>query len=470
MGGRANKTSPTKISNPRRNGSRTIKKLRLRPRKPNPIYKTRNHNRHRQKRKKKETRKRRRRNRHRRKLRIRRTTNRNGERKANAPNLQIQRAAPRPHRQKPNHRSSRRNRLRENHPAAPIPPRSRLHKNRRRRLHPAPKSRRDVRGRESQRRNGGEARPRGGLRHQVRGLHLRQDRHQVHDRRHASARVHDGARFKVLLDHDHRRGPREDPPHRRLFRFDQGPHQGPGKPQSDHLFSYAGRAKILGILRQRADYLGPGEAIPRRHLLHPTTRSRLRRSRDRHRAANPHDPAAGRHPDVPHRPGGDRGRDGSAAAQDQGPRHPGRRAAHPAHLRQSALGPADEDFRAHATGREEDCHRDKHRGDVDHDRQHRLRDRHRLFQAEHLQPADRRGEPDRDADLEGLGQPEGRQSRQGQAGEVLQDLHEMVLHSRARRQHDPGDTKSQSRRGRADAEEHGDQQFGQFRLHGRAAA
>jgi hypothetical protein len=103
------------------------------------------------------------------------------------------------------------------------------------RLHAAAPRRRDVGGEARRRRDGRQARQRSRLLDSLRGRDERAHHHQVHDRRHAAARVSRRARPGVVLVSNGRRGARAHAAHRHSLWPRQGHCALPTRPQARHL-------------------------------------------------------------------------------------------------------------------------------------------------------------------------------------------------------------------------------------------
>ena len=277
------------------------------------------------------------------------------------------------------------------------------------------------------RRRGGwlQAGQRGWLLDPVRGLHLGADRAQVHDGRHAAARVSRRARPRLLLGDDPGRGARAHAPHRRPLRPAQGHRALPAGHQAASLVGDARRGKVLRVLRRRARLQHPGPPLPGRHPLHEGARGGLPRGGGRDGASDPHHAGAGRHPRLLHGAGRDRVGAGDAAAPHARLRHKDRRAHRPPHLRQPAVRHAGKDLRADAARRAQGGARDQHRRDVDHHRQHHLCHRPGLQQDELVQPPHLDGVAHRHAGRKVVREPARRPRGPRRPRQVLPAVHQV---------------------------------------------
>lgn len=118
--------------------------------------------------------------------------------------LRVARTVPRgcAHLPSPHHRG--RDRIGQDDSTPPVPPRSRLYQGRPQdRLHSTSTSRCHVRRRPCRRRDGVQARERSRILDPIRGLHERQDGHQVHDGWYAAQGVLDGAGSRRVQLHGH---------------------------------------------------------------------------------------------------------------------------------------------------------------------------------------------------------------------------------------------------------------------------
>mmetsp|Transcript_86766 Transcript_86766/g.265583 ORF Transcript_86766/g.265583 Transcript_86766/m.265583 type:complete len:209 (-) Transcript_86766:773-1399(-) len=190
----------------------------------------------------------------------------------------------------------------------------------------------------------------------------------------------------------------------------------------------------------------------------------------RHGAADPFDARSRRCAGLLHRAAGDRGGHRSDRLQNPGPRHLHGRVARAADLRDTADRNAGEDLRAHARGRPEGGAGHEHRGDVHHDRQHRVRYRPRLLQAEYLQSAHWHGISRGRPVLEGLSKPTSWPRRASEAREVFPLVHQVVVRARARRRQCARDPALESGPCRPHAQVNRHRRLVALRFHGPAAS
>ena len=132
------------------------------------------------------------------------------------------------------------------------------------------------------------------------------DGDQVHDRRHAAARVPRRHQPLAVLAHHARRGARADDLHRRPLRPSQGAAGQAEGPQADLHVGHPRRREVLDLLLRVPDLHDPGAHLPRRGPVRQGARVRLPRRRAHHGDADPPLRAARRRPALPHGPGGDR--------------------------------------------------------------------------------------------------------------------------------------------------------------------
>ena len=175
----------------------------------------------------------------------------------------------------------RRDRLRQDHPAAQDLPGTGPRHPRDDRSYPAPAPGRPQRGRADRRGAGHPGGPGGRLYRPVRRPGGRDHPGQGDDRRHPAGRVAAGPPAARLRHTDHRRGARTQPQHRLHPRLPQAAAPAPARPESDHHVGHHRPAAVLGPLRRCTGAGGLRAGLPGRGALSLAGRGRPPRRRGR---------------------------------------------------------------------------------------------------------------------------------------------------------------------------------------------